>query len=74
MGVTLFMKKMVNAPVPVRMKQDGPGRLPVPSGATDFLVVAFQASRKGGVDNRANVRFVDTHAEGDGCDNDVKPA
>src|SRR5690606_17709941 len=43
----------------------------VAAGATDFLAIILDALGQVVVVNVANVGFVDTHAEGDGCDDDA---
>ena len=46
----------------------------VAAGAADLLVIGFEAARQGGVDDGADVRLVDAHAEGDGGDHDLDAA
>lgn len=44
---------------------------PVSSGAAGFLVEAFEGFRHAPVDHEAHVLFVDAHAEGGRCDDDI---
>ena len=47
-------------------KQHAFARQSVAAGAAGFLVVAFDVLRQVVMDDEADVRFVDAHAEGDG--------
>ena len=44
------------------------GRFAVASGPPDLLIIGFKAARQIGMENEANVGFVDAHAERDGRD------
>ena len=48
-------------------QEDGPGALPVPSGAARLLEIGFRALRQARVGYEAHVRLVDAHAEGIGA-------
>ena len=54
------------------VEQDGAGGLAVASGAADLLVVGLDGAGERGVDDGADVGFVDAHAEGDGGDDDFE--
>ena len=42
------------------------GGFAVAPGASDLLVIRFETARQVRMENEANVRFVDAHAESDG--------
>ena len=48
------------------VEENGAGGLAVASGAADLLVVLLDGTGEGGVNDGADVGFVDAHAEGDG--------
>ena len=52
------------------MHEDGSAGYAVAAGSADFLIIGFHAAGQGGVDDGADVGFVDAHAERDGCNHD----
>jgi hypothetical protein len=52
--------------VGVGVHEDGAAGQAVASGAADLLVIAFEGAGQSGVDDGADIGFVDAHAEGDG--------
>ena len=57
--------------VGITIKQEAVCGQTVTPGATDLLIIAFDAFRQIKVDDEAHVGFVDAHPEGDGGDNDL---
>ena len=55
----------------IAIVRDTQAFLPVPSGATGFLIIAFYALGNIVMDNEADVRLVYTHAEGNGGHNHI---
>ena len=73
-GIVALKEEIVRAAVGIGVHQDRRARAAVAAGAADLLVVAFHAAGQRGVDDGADVRLVDAHAEGDGRDDDVELA
>ena len=67
-GVVALEEEVVHLAVGEGVEEDGAGGLPVASGAADLLVVLLDGAGECGVDDGADVGFVDAHAEGDGGD------
>ena len=59
--------------VAARVEQDTLGFQPVPAGSARFLLVVLDGARRTGVNDIANVRAVDAHAERHRGDHDVGP-
>ena len=77
-GAFLFLRvfhfveeELVLDAVTVAVEQDTFAGEAVASGAATLLVVPFEALGEVVVDDQADVGFVDAHAEGDGCHDDV---
>ena len=70
--VVAIVKEVVSALIGVGVHKESAARRAIAAGATDFLVIAFEGARKAGVDDGADVGFVDAHAEGDGGDDNFK--
>ena len=60
--------------VVLRVKQNAPRSLLVPSGAARLLEIVLQRAGDVGVDDQAHVRLVDAHPEGVGGDNGLQVA
>ena len=73
-GIVALEEEVVHLAVGVGVEEHGARGLAVASGAADLLVVGFDAAGKRGVDDGADVGFVDAHAEGDGGDDDLELA
>jgi len=71
-GVVALEKEVVHLAVGEGVEEDGAGWLAIASGAADLLVVLLDGTGKCGVDDSADVRLVDAHAEGDGGDDDLE--
>ena len=74
LGVVPVQEEVVRPAVAVRVEQHRARLLAVAPGAPDLLVVALDARRQAGVDDRAHVGLVDAHAEGDGGHHHVELA
>ena len=72
--VVALEEEVVRLAVGEGVQEDGAAGLAVASGAADLLVVALDGAGKRGVDDGADVGFVDAHAEGDGGDDDLELA
>ena len=68
------MKILVSAQICIGIQQDSAGGLTVAPGPTDFLVIALNAARQGGMNHGADVGLVDAHAKGDGGDDHLQAA
>ena len=53
--------------VTVLVEQDAIGFLSIPSSSPTLLVISFQGFRDSVVNHKADVAFVNTHAKGDRC-------
>ncbi len=71
-GVVALEEEVVHLAVGEGVEEDGAGGLAVASGAADLLVVLLDGAGERGVDDGADVGFVDAHAEGDGGDDDFE--
>ena len=72
--IVALEKEIVRPAVGVGVHEDGAAGLAVASGAADLLVVAFEGAGQRRVDDRADIGFVDAHAEGDGGDDAIELA
>ncbi len=70
--IVLFEQELLGAAIGEAVEEDGAGWLAIAAGAADLLVVGLDGARQGGVNDGANVSFIDTHAEGDGGDDDAE--
>src|ERR1039457_6836869 len=66
----LFDEKFGRTNVGSAEEQGAVRRIPVASGAAGFLVVAFQALGQVVMNDPTDVRLIDAHSEGNGCDDD----
>ena len=57
--------------VSIAVQQQAMSRQPIPPGAPDLLVIAFNAFGQVMVQNKAHIRFIDPHPEGDSGDDDL---
>ena len=73
-GIIPPKEKIMRIAVRVGMHQKRPAGFAIAPGTADFLVISFNAPRQGGVNNRADVRLVDSHAEGNCRHNDLQLA
>ena len=67
-GIVALEEEVVHLAVGEGVEEDGAGGLAIASGAADLLVVLLDGAGERGVDDGADVGFVDAHAEGDGGD------
>ena len=72
--VVAVEEEVVHLAVGEAVEQDGAGGQAVAAGAADLLVEGFDGCGQGGVDDGADIGFVDAHAEGDGGDDDFELA
>jgi len=70
-GIVALEEEVVHLAVGEGVEEEGAGRLTIASGAADLLVVLLDGAREGGVNDGADVGFVDAHAEGDRRDDDL---
>ena len=64
LGIGELVQELLGPAVGPGVQQQRPRRLAVPAGAADLLVVALDRRRHRRVDDGADVRLVDPHAEG----------
>jgi len=57
--------------IPIAVQQQAVGGQIIPSGAPDFLVIAFDTLGQVIMNDETHVGFVDTHPKCDGCYNDL---
>ncbi len=69
-----LQEEVVHLAVGEGVQKHGSGRIAVSPGSSDLLVVGFYRSGESGVDDAANVSLVDSHAKGDGGNNDLELA
>ena len=72
--VVTLEEKLVHLAIGVAVEEDGARWFSVASGAADLLVIGLDGGGQGGVDDGADIGFVDAHAEGDGGDDDFELA
>jgi len=71
-GVVALEEEVMHLAVGEGVKEDGAGGLAVTSCASDLLVVLLDGAGERGMDDCADVCFVDAHAEGDGGDDNFE--
>ena len=69
-GVAFVDLQAAQADVAHAVERQRVGGQPVAAGAADLLVIAFDIGRHVGVEDEADIRLVDAHAERDGRDHD----
>ena len=69
-GIVALEEEVVHLAVGEGVEQDGAGWEAISAGAAYLLVVLLDRAGERGVDDGADVGFVDAHTEGDGGDDD----
>ncbi len=64
----------MRAPVRIRIKQNSTRRVTVTAGPADFLIITFEAAGQTGMNDGSDICFIDSHAKGNGCDDNLQLA